>query len=126
MRTVAIDLDAASTMELVDAASAIAAKLAERTPPESAAAYFELTEKLARATNPQEMSIAGFGAVVDNSGEAQRWGLPSTRAWLRSRLGMREAPPRNASPWPGTTVVSPRSAPSGPPGICRTATPPPS
>ncbi|TDD30874.1 DUF222 domain-containing protein [Actinomadura sp. KC06] len=27
---------------------------------------------------------------VDVSGETRRWGLPSTQAWLRSRLGMRE------------------------------------
>ena len=87
----AIDLDAASTMELVEAASVIAAELAERTPPESAAACFELTEKLARATDRHESAIAGFVSVVDNSGEAQRWGLPSTQSWLRSRLGMRDA-----------------------------------
>ncbi|TDC73531.1 DUF222 domain-containing protein, partial [Actinomadura sp. 7K507] len=91
MCTMAIDLDEASTMELVEAASVIAARIAERTPPESAAACFELTEKLARATDQHESAIAGFVSVVDNSGEAQRWGLPSTQSWLRSRLGMRDA-----------------------------------
>ncbi|TDC44815.1 HNH endonuclease, partial [Actinomadura sp. KC345] len=91
MGTVEIDLDAASAMELVDAASAIAAKLAELEAPESAAACFELTEKLARATDQHESAIAGFVSVVDNSGEVQRWGLPSTQSWLRSRLGMRDA-----------------------------------
>ncbi|TDC55724.1 DUF222 domain-containing protein, partial [Actinomadura sp. KC345] len=91
MRTMAIDLDAASTMELVEAAAVIASKLAERPPPESAPACFELTEKLARATDQHESTIAGFISVVDNSAEPQRWGLPSTRSWLRSRLGMRDA-----------------------------------
>ncbi|MFB4311778.1 DUF222 domain-containing protein [Actinomadura sp. GTD37] len=77
-------------MELVDAASAIAAELASRSAPESAAACMELTETLAAASDRQEAALAGFIRVVDGAREVQRWGFPSTRSWLRSRLGMRE------------------------------------
>ncbi|MFE9102924.1 HNH endonuclease signature motif containing protein [Actinomadura geliboluensis] len=91
MSSIAVDLDAASTMELVNAASAIAAELASRTAPESAAACMELTETLATAGDLQEAALAGFIGVVDRSREVQRWGYPSTRSWLRSRLGMRES-----------------------------------
>jgi hypothetical protein len=38
----------------------------------------------------QENALAGFVGRVDATGEQRRWGYPSTRAWLRSRLGMRE------------------------------------
>ncbi|CNG49174.1 Conserved protein of uncharacterised function%2C possible maturase [Mycobacterium tuberculosis] len=86
-----IDFAEASTSELVDAASAIAAELARRTPPESAAACMELAETLAAAGDMQEAALAGLVEVVDRGREVQRWGFPSTRAWLRSRLGMREA-----------------------------------
>jgi hypothetical protein len=78
-------------MELVHAASAIAAELARRTPPESAGACIQLAETLATAGDMQEAALAGFVGVVDTGREAQRWGFPSTRSWLRSRLGMREA-----------------------------------
>jgi hypothetical protein len=78
-------------MELVNAASAIAAELARRAAPESAVACMELAEKLSAAGDMQEAALTGFVGVVDASREVQRWGLPSTRAWLRSRLGMREA-----------------------------------
>ncbi|MFG1851383.1 DUF222 domain-containing protein [Actinomadura geliboluensis] len=91
MSSIAVDLDAASTTELVNAASAIAAELATRTAPESAAACMELTETLATATDLQEAALAGFIGVVDGAREVQRWGFPSTRSWLRSRLGMRES-----------------------------------
>ncbi|GAA1779883.1 HNH endonuclease signature motif containing protein [Actinomadura chokoriensis] len=90
MGSIAVDLDAASTMELVNAASAIAAELASRAAPESAAACMELTETLATATDLHEAALAGFIGVVDGAREVQRWGFPSTRSWLRSRLGMRE------------------------------------
>ncbi|WP_141578690.1 HNH endonuclease signature motif containing protein [Actinomadura sp. WMMA1423] len=91
MRSIAIDLDGASTMELVNAASAIAAELARRTPPESAAACMELTETLASAGDMNEAALAGFVGVVDTSREVQRWGFPSTQSWLRNRLGLRDA-----------------------------------
>ncbi|WP_396455084.1 DUF222 domain-containing protein, partial [Actinomadura sp.] len=91
MSSIAVDLDAASTTELVNAASAIAAELASRSAPESAAACMELTEALAAAGDLQEAALAGFVGVVDGAREVQRWGFPSTRSWLRSRLGMREA-----------------------------------
>ncbi|MFE9105682.1 HNH endonuclease signature motif containing protein [Actinomadura geliboluensis] len=91
MSSIAVDLDAASTMELVHAASAIAAELASRAAPESAAACMELTETLATATDLNEAALAGFIGVVDGAREVQRWGFPSTRSWLRSRLGMRES-----------------------------------
>jgi hypothetical protein len=91
MSSVALDLDTASTMELVNAASAIAAELARRNPPESAAACMELADTLATAGDMQEAALTGFVGVLDAGREVQRWGFPSTRAWLRSRLGMRES-----------------------------------
>ncbi|WP_344271031.1 HNH endonuclease signature motif containing protein [Actinomadura napierensis] len=90
MQSVTVDLEAASTAQLVDAVSAIAAELAQRQAPESAAACLELTETLAAACDMQESALAGFIRRVDATGEQKRWGFPSTRAWLRSRLGMRE------------------------------------
>ncbi|MFA1542163.1 HNH endonuclease signature motif containing protein [Actinomadura monticuli] len=75
----------------MDAASAIAAELARRAAPESAAACMELTETLAAATDMNEAALSGLIEVVDRRKEAQRWGFPSTRSWLRSRLGMRES-----------------------------------
>ncbi|MDL4815621.1 HNH endonuclease signature motif containing protein [Actinomadura opuntiae] len=90
MQSVAVDLEGASTMELVNALSVIATELAQRQAPESAAACLELTEDLAAACDLQESALAGFIGRVDATGEQQRWGFPSTRAWLRSRLGMRE------------------------------------
>ncbi|MFG2244510.1 DUF222 domain-containing protein [Spirillospora sp. NPDC048823] len=90
MGTVAVDLAGASTMELVNAASAIAAELARREPPESAAACLELTEILSAAGDMNEAALAGFVSVVDTGREVQRWGFPSTQSWLRNRLGMRD------------------------------------
>ncbi|MFB4303130.1 DUF222 domain-containing protein [Actinomadura sp. NTSP31] len=90
MQSVTVDLEAASTMQLVNAVSAIAAELATRDVPESAAACLELTETLAATCDIQESALAGFIRRVDVTGEQKRWGYPSTRAWLRSRLGMRE------------------------------------
>ncbi|MDL4821284.1 HNH endonuclease signature motif containing protein [Actinomadura opuntiae] len=90
MQSVTVDLAGASTMELVNALSTIATELAQREAPESAAACLELTEDLAAACDLQESALAGFIGRVDATGEQQRWGFPSTRAWLRSRLGMRE------------------------------------
>ncbi|WP_344269941.1 HNH endonuclease signature motif containing protein [Actinomadura napierensis] len=90
MQSVTVDLEAASIMKLVNAVSAIAAELAQRPAPESAAACLELTEGLAAACDIQESALAGFIGRVDAAGEQKRWGYPSTRTWLRSRLGMRE------------------------------------
>ncbi|QXJ25104.1 DUF222 domain-containing protein [Actinomadura graeca] len=90
MRSMAIDLDEASTAEMVNALSMIAAELAQRPTPDSSAACMELTETLAAASDLCESVLAGFIGRVDTHGEVQRWGLPSTRAWLRSRLGMRD------------------------------------
>ncbi|NKZ07818.1 HNH endonuclease signature motif containing protein [Actinomadura latina] len=91
MCSTAIDLDGASTGELVAALSEIASELAGRSAPESAAACMELTENLATAIDQAESAIAGLVSVVDRAGEVRRWGLPSTQAWLRSHLGMRES-----------------------------------
>ncbi|MBO2460442.1 HNH endonuclease signature motif containing protein [Actinomadura violacea] len=90
MHSVTVDLGKASTMELVNAAAMIATELAAREAPESAAACLELTETLASASDMQESALAGFIGRVDAIGEQQRWGYPSARAWLRSKLGMRE------------------------------------
>ncbi|QKW33683.1 DUF222 domain-containing protein [Actinomadura sp. NAK00032] len=91
MSSIAVDLDTASTMELVDAASAIAAELASRAAPDSAAVCMDLTETLAAATDLHEAALSRLIGTVDRTREVQRWGFPSTRSWLRSRLGMREA-----------------------------------
>ncbi|MFF0526742.1 DUF222 domain-containing protein [Actinomadura nitritigenes] len=85
-----VELEAASTMELVNALSTIATELASREAPESAAACLELTETLVAASDMQESVLAGFIGRVDAAGEQARWGYPSTQAWLRSRLGMRD------------------------------------
>ncbi|WP_168221136.1 HNH endonuclease signature motif containing protein [Actinomadura sp. WMMA1423] len=85
------DLGEASTQELVDAAAAIAAELAQRPAPESPAACMRLAETLAAASDAHESALAGLIARVDAAGETRRWGLPSTQAWLRSRLGMRDS-----------------------------------
>ncbi|WP_131732574.1 HNH endonuclease signature motif containing protein [Actinomadura formosensis] len=86
-----IDVASMSTGELVDAAALIAAELAHRDPPGSSAECMEAAERLARATDLHESALAGLIGRVDASGEMRRWGLPSTRAWLRNHLGMREA-----------------------------------
>ncbi|QXJ22154.1 DUF222 domain-containing protein [Actinomadura graeca] len=86
-----MDLDGASTGELVDALASIAAELAQRSAPDSPAACLQLAESLAAATDRCESALAGFVACVDTHGEAKRHGYPSTHAWLRSRLGMRDA-----------------------------------
>ncbi|WP_171064761.1 DUF222 domain-containing protein, partial [Actinomadura soli] len=90
MSSVSVDLHSASTRELVDAVAVIARELAGRDAPDSAAACMELAETLARATDQQESALAAMIGRVDATGEMRRWGLPSTQAWLRSRLGMRE------------------------------------
>ncbi|MFI0409937.1 DUF222 domain-containing protein [Actinomadura sp. 3N508] len=91
MSSVEVDLGAASTMELVNAIASIARELAERNAPDSPAACMELAETLAAASDLQESALAELIGRVDASGEMRRWGLPSTQAWLRSRLGMRES-----------------------------------
>ncbi|MER6817908.1 DUF222 domain-containing protein [Spirillospora sp. NPDC000708] len=91
MQSVTIELEAASTMELVNALSIIATELASREVPESAAACLELTETLVAACDMQESGLAGFIGRVDAAGEHARWGYPSAQAWLRSRLGMRDS-----------------------------------
>ncbi len=91
MRSMMIDLDEASTREMVNALSVIVAELAQRPTPDSSAACMELSETLAAATDQCESALAGLIARVDTHGEVQRWGLPSTQAWLRSRLGMRDS-----------------------------------
>ncbi|MFC4052569.1 DUF222 domain-containing protein [Actinomadura syzygii] len=78
-------------MELVDALLAIAGELADRDAPDSPAACMQLAESLAKAVDQQESALADLIGRVDVSGETRRWGLPSTQAWLRSRLGMRES-----------------------------------
>ncbi|MFI0350442.1 DUF222 domain-containing protein [Actinomadura sp. 9N407] len=86
-----VDVESLSTGELVDAAASIAAELARRDTPDSAAACMEQAETLARAADVQESTLARLIAVVDTAGEMRRWGYPSAQAWLRSGLGMRDA-----------------------------------
>src|SRR3954462_7039220 len=90
MQSVTVDLEAASTAELVNALFSIATELAKREAPESAAACLDLTETLAAVSDLQESALAGFIGRVDATAEHARWGYPSTQAWLRSRLGMRD------------------------------------
>jgi uncharacterized protein DUF222 len=89
MRSVAVDLDAASPGELVEAASAIAHELAGRQVPGSAAVCLELAEALGRVIDVDEAALAGLVRAVDRSAEAQRWGYSGTAAWLKHRVGMR-------------------------------------
>ncbi|MFI0357852.1 DUF222 domain-containing protein [Actinomadura sp. 9N407] len=86
-----VDVGSLSTDELVDAAASIAAELARRDTPDSAAACMEQAEVLARASDVQEGFLARLIAKVDAAGEMRRWGYPSAQAWLRSGLGMRDA-----------------------------------
>ncbi|KAB2346048.1 HNH endonuclease signature motif containing protein [Actinomadura rudentiformis] len=84
------DLSSASTAQLVEAAAAIFTELAQRSAPEAGSACMELAEELATAIDQAEYVLAGLIAVVDRTGEMKHWGLPSTQAWLRCRMGMRE------------------------------------
>ncbi|MFI0353077.1 DUF222 domain-containing protein [Actinomadura sp. 9N407] len=84
-------MGALSTGALVDMAAAVASELAARQVHDSAAVCMEWAEALMRAADVQESVLARLIGVVDGSGELRRWGLPSTQAWLRSRLGMRDA-----------------------------------
>ncbi|MFD0853101.1 DUF222 domain-containing protein, partial [Actinomadura adrarensis] len=45
----------------------------------------------AAATDLHEAALAALIERVDTHGETTRWGFPSPMAWLRTRLGMREA-----------------------------------
>ncbi|WP_395951126.1 DUF222 domain-containing protein [Actinomadura sp. 3N508] len=90
MGSVEVDLAAASTMELVNAIAQITHELAQRDAPDSPAACMHIAESLAAATDRQESALAALIGRVDASGEMRRWGLPSTQAWLRTRLGMRD------------------------------------
>ncbi|MFI0410126.1 DUF222 domain-containing protein [Actinomadura sp. 3N508] len=89
MSSITLDLDA-STGEMVGVLSVIASELARRGAPDSAASCKELSETLAAATDQIEAALAGLVAVVDRAGEVRRWGYPSTQAWLRHELGMRD------------------------------------
>ncbi|MFB4309811.1 DUF222 domain-containing protein [Actinomadura sp. GTD37] len=80
-----------STSALVDTAASIAAELARREASASPSVCMAQAETLARATDQHESALAALIGRVDASAETRRWGLPSTLAWLRTRLGMREA-----------------------------------
>ncbi|MFI0454575.1 DUF222 domain-containing protein [Actinomadura sp. 6N118] len=114
MYSIVAHLDDASTADLVEAVAAILTELARRPAPESAAACMELTETLATATDQAEYTMAAMIGVVDRVGEMKRWGLPSTQAWLRCHLGMREGRARErialARQLPRLTQVSKRMA----------------
>ncbi|WUH97592.1 HNH endonuclease [Spirillospora sp. NBC_00431] len=91
MGSISIDVDGASTAEMVNVLSMIAAELAQRPAPDSAASCKELSETLAAATDQLEAALAGLVASVDRAGEVKRWGYPSTQGWLRHQLGMRDS-----------------------------------
>jgi hypothetical protein len=90
MSSIVGDTDTASIKDLVEAAAAIVSELTNRPAPESGAACMELAEALATVTDQAEHALATLIAVVDRTGEMKHWGLPSTQAWLRCRMGMRE------------------------------------
>ncbi|MBO2455944.1 DUF222 domain-containing protein [Actinomadura barringtoniae] len=90
MSSIVAGTESASTRQLVEAASVIFSELANRAAPESGAACMELAEALATVTDQAEHVLAGLIEVVDRTGEMKHWGLPSTQAWLRCRMGMRE------------------------------------
>ena len=119
-------VEEAPTGELVARLSKIAAKLADRPAPESAAECLELTETLAAAIDHQEAALAGLVAVVDAPAEAQRWGLPVHPGLAAPRLGMREARAKERLTLARSGTASARSAPAWSTGDCPSATPPPS
>src|SRR4051794_36488987 len=90
MSSIVADTESASTQGLVEAASVIVSELAQRPAPESGAACMELAEALATVVDQAEHALAGLIGVVDRTGEMKHWGLPSTQAWLRCRMGMRD------------------------------------
>ncbi|TDC95614.1 HNH endonuclease signature motif containing protein [Actinomadura sp. 7K507] len=91
MCSTGIDVASMSTTQLVDAAATIASELAQRDAPAAAAVCMQDTETLARATDLHESFLATLIGRVDAAGEMRRWGYPSTRSWLRTSLGLREA-----------------------------------
>ncbi|WP_131736867.1 hypothetical protein, partial [Actinomadura roseirufa] len=60
-----VDVESMSTMELVDAAVAIASELARRDAPESGAVCMELAESLGRTVDLCESALSGLVARVD-------------------------------------------------------------
>src|SRR5688572_18335328 len=86
-----VEVEALSTSQLVATFASVAAELARREVAGSAVVCLEEAEALIRAADVLERAVAHRVAVVDAAGEMRRWGYPSTRSWLRSRLGMREA-----------------------------------
>ncbi|MFG2243660.1 DUF222 domain-containing protein [Spirillospora sp. NPDC048823] len=89
--SLSIDVESASTGELVDAAASIAAELARRPVADNPAVCMEQAETLARTIDLHESTLAGLIGQVDRAGEMRRWGLPSALAWLRTHMGMRES-----------------------------------
>ncbi|MEU5881834.1 DUF222 domain-containing protein [Spirillospora sp. NPDC047279] len=85
-----LDIRNTSTTELVEVLNAIAAELTTRPAPESGGACKELTESVAGAVDQTERVLAGLIARVDASGVVKEWGFASTKAWLRTTLGMRD------------------------------------
>ncbi|GAA2572440.1 DUF222 domain-containing protein [Actinomadura fulvescens] len=84
------DFAGSSTAELVGELAEIAAELATREVDESGALCKELAEGLAGAVDQSERALAGLIARVDTSGVVKEWGFASTKAWLRTTLGMRD------------------------------------
>ncbi|MBO2452204.1 DUF222 domain-containing protein [Actinomadura barringtoniae] len=94
MSSVVLDTGTASTTQLVQAAAAIAAELAHRDPTTGAdltpAAAMQQAETIAAAIDLHETTLARLIGMVDGAGVLAEWALPSTLAWLRNHLGMRE------------------------------------
>ncbi|MFG2007055.1 DUF222 domain-containing protein [Spirillospora sp. NPDC048911] len=83
------DLEAASDQQLVEAAATIITALTHRPRTQTGAEAMELAETLAAVLDQAELPLAELIGVVDRSGQMKDWGLASTQAWLRCRMGMR-------------------------------------
>ncbi|MFG2006441.1 DUF222 domain-containing protein [Spirillospora sp. NPDC048911] len=83
-------LETASTLQLVEAAAAIATELARRPVLETGGAAMGSAETLATVIDQHEYALAGMIGVVDRAGAHKDWGFASTSAWLRCKMGMRD------------------------------------
>jgi hypothetical protein len=85
----AVELQTAPTGELVEAAVAVLAEVAERLAPESPVVCLEQAERLGLGLDLGEAALAARVAVVDRAGQASAHRYPGTKGWLRIALGMR-------------------------------------
>jgi Domain of unknown function (DUF222)/HNH endonuclease len=87
--SVSVDLDTASSAELIRAQREIAAALAVRSAPIAAAECVEQVAEIGRIADILEAAIAVRVEPVDAAGEVRGCGYSSTVSWLRACLGTR-------------------------------------